>query len=107
MSVRYLFDLALQVSELQVLLQVCVCVVSDLLQFLLFVLQEALQLLHLRRQASLRLGQLHTCSTRRTLETTRTSCLILHARTDVCVSMANSIRRFPWGSAVCFREQFP
>ena len=58
--VCYLFDLTLQVSQLQVLLQVCVCVICDLLQLLLFVLQEALQLLHLRGQTSLRLRQLDT-----------------------------------------------
>lgn len=34
----YLFDLALQVSQLQILLQQCVCVIRNLLQLLLFVL---------------------------------------------------------------------
>ena len=59
-SVCYLFDLALQVSQLQVLLQVCVCVICDLLQLLLFVLQEALQLLNLRGETPLCLRQLDT-----------------------------------------------
>lgn len=52
-SACYLLDLALEVSQLQVLLQQRMRVIGNLLQLLLFVLQEALQLLHLRGQPTL------------------------------------------------------
>lgn len=58
--VCYLFNLALQVSQLQILFQMCVYEICNLLQLLLFVLQEVLQLLHLRGDSSFCLGQLDT-----------------------------------------------